>query len=50
MDLQQIVTVSNTPGSLIPSTGGMGTYLIYGVGIIALIAAAALVLRRRATK
>ena len=48
MDLQQIVAVSNTPGSLIPSTGGMGTYLFYAVGAIAIAAAAFMLVRRNA--
>lgn len=47
MDLQQVVSVSNTPGSLIPSTGGMGTMALYGAGALALILAVVMVVRKR---
>ncbi|MBQ9057855.1 MAG: SpaH/EbpB family LPXTG-anchored major pilin [Atopobiaceae bacterium] len=49
MDLSQIVSVSNTPGTLMPSTGGMGTYAIYGVAAAALAGVAFMLIRRRST-
>ncbi len=39
--LNEVVRVENTPGSLLPSTGGMGTYLFYIVGGVLVVAALA---------
>ena len=43
-----VVTVINNPGSLLPSTGGIGTTIFYVIGAILVIAAGvALIARRR---
>lgn len=43
------VTVQNSAGSILPSTGGMGTTILYAVGAVLVIAAGVtLVVRRRA--
>ncbi|MBR5717550.1 MAG: SpaH/EbpB family LPXTG-anchored major pilin [Clostridia bacterium] len=50
--LNEIVRVENTPGSLLPSTGGMGTYLFYIVGGVLVVAALAAIVvssRKRST-
>jgi fimbrial isopeptide formation D2 family protein/LPXTG-motif cell wall-anchored protein len=51
MELTEVVNISNTPGTLIPSTGGMGTTLFYIVGaVLVLGAGVVLVTRRRMTE
>ena len=50
--LNEVVRVENTPGSLLPSTGGMGTYLFYIVGGVLVVAALAAIIvssRKRST-
>ncbi len=50
--LNEVVRVENTPGSLLPSTGGMGTYLFYIVGGVLVVAALAAIVvssRKRST-
>ena len=50
--LNEIVRIANTPGSLLPSTGGMGTYLFYIVGGVLVVAALAAIIvssRKRST-
>ncbi|MBR3460842.1 MAG: SpaH/EbpB family LPXTG-anchored major pilin [Clostridia bacterium] len=42
--LSEFVRVANTPGSLLPSTGGMGTYLFYIVGGVLVVAALAAII------
>lgn len=42
--LNEVVRVENTPGSLLPSTGGMGTYLFYIVGGVLVVAALAAII------
>ncbi len=42
--LSEFVRVSNTPGSVLPSTGGIGTYIFYIVGGVLVAAAVVFVL------
>lgn len=47
--LEQIAQVANTPGSVLPSTGGRGTTMLYMAGLAMMLAAGAfLIFRRRA--
>jgi LPXTG-motif cell wall-anchored protein len=45
--LTEVLNVANTPGSLIPSTGGMGTTLFYIVGAIMVFGAVVVLVTRR---
>lgn len=46
-NLEQAATVVNTPGSLMPSTGGIGTTIFYVVGSVLLIGAAVLLITKK---
>lgn len=45
--LVQTVNIANTPGSTLPSTGGMGTIILYIAGLLIMLAAAFLLFRRK---
>lgn len=42
-----VTTVQNIPGTLLPTTGGIGVYIVYGVGAILVIGALAFVITRK---
>ena len=47
-DATRVVNVVNNTGTIIPSTGGSGTTILYAIGAILVIGAAALLVSRRA--
>lgn len=42
-----VVSIENASGIQLPSTGGAGTYLVYGVGALAAVAGVVLVFSKK---
>ncbi len=47
---QFTVTIANAPGTLLPSTGGIGTYIFYAAGAVLLAGGAVVLIRKKKTQ